>query len=183
MSLPSVTLALLLGASTANSRPMPSFALDNFDGRAFSNASFEGKTTIVVPTYAKCIFACPMITFLLAELDKELGAPPKLQYVHVSVQPREDTEAEILDHFDDHGIDSSEDKRWFFLNGPEEGIQQLMLDTGVVVTRVRVAEGELVEHTIRLFVIGPEGQTLAEFNTYFWNEEEMRHALRFAIAR
>ena len=42
-------------------------------------------------------------------------------------------------------------------------------------------EGDFIEHTIRVFVIGPEGETLANFDSYFWDEKEMRHALRHAI--
>lgn len=180
MFLVTVALSLILGVA-GDAEPLPEFTLENFDGRAFTNASFEGKTTVLVPTYAKCIFACPMITFFLTELDKELGAPEDIQYVHVSVQPTEDTAEEVVDHFEEHGIDTGADPRWLFVNGPEEDVLQFLAETGVEVTRTRVDEGVLVEHTIRVFVIGPQGETLAELDTYFWDEKEMRHALRYAI--
>lgn len=180
MWLPTIALALVLGASVDN-EALPEFALENFDGRSFSNASLEGKTTIVIPTYAKCIFACPMITFFLTELDKELGSPANIQYAHVSVQPTEDTAAEILEHFEEHGIDSEADPRWLFINGPENDVVQFLADTDVQVKHTKVQEGVLIEHTMRVFVVGPNGETLAKFDTYFWDKEEMHHALRHAI--
>ncbi len=180
--LQTMALALLLGGGAdADAKPFPAFALENYDGRPFSNASFAGKTTIVIPTYAKCIFACPMITFFLTELDRELGSPANIQYAHVSVQPTEDTADEILEHFKDHGIDTEHDSRWLFINGPEEEVLTFLTDTDVHVKRTQVEDGVLIEHTIRLFVVGPHGETLAKFDTYFWDREEMLHALRHAI--
>jgi cytochrome oxidase Cu insertion factor (SCO1/SenC/PrrC family) len=178
--LQTLALALLLGGG-ADAGSFPSFALENYDGQPFSNASFEGKTTIVVPTYAKCIFACPMITFFLNELDQELGSPASIQYALVSVQPAEDTADEILEHFNDHGIDTERDPRWLFINGPEEEVLTFLADTDVHVKRTQVEDGVVIEHTIRLFVVGPNGETLAKFDTYFWDREEMQHALRHAL--
>lgn len=182
MLVPTFTFALgLLFGASGGDEPFPVVALENFDGRPFSNASFEGKTTVVVPTYAKCIFACPMITFFLTELDKELGAPTDIQYLHVSVQPNEDTAEEILEHFEDHGIDPTADPRWLFINGPEPDVSELLSRLDVHLSRTRVDEGVLIEHTIRVFVVGPAGETLATFDSYFWDKKEMRHALRYAI--
>ena len=56
----------------------------------------------------------------------------------------------------------------------------LLDELGVAVTRTQKEEGVLIEHTIRVYVIGPDGRLLAEFDTYFWDEKEMRHALRYA---
>ena len=178
MFLAEMALALILGAEPAS---FPAFALRNFDGREISSASLEGSTVAIVPTYAKCIFACPMVTFFLTELDKKLGSPENVRYLHVSVQPEEDTAAEILDHFEEHGIDAEGDRRWLFANGPPGAIQDLLEELGVEVTRTRVAEGVLIEHTIRVFVVGPRGQTLRTFDTYFWDEQEMHHALRYEL--
>ena len=76
-----------------------------------------------------------MITFLLRELDKTLGLPENLQYLHVSIQPEEDTAKEILSHFDDHGIDAAHDRRWLFVNGPADGIRQFLDHTDIQITR------------------------------------------------
>ena len=39
----------------------------------------------------------------------------------------------------------------------------------------------MIEHTIRVWVVGPDGRTLAEFDTYFWNDKEMHDALQSAF--
>ncbi len=157
--------------------PFPPLTLVNYDGRPITNASFLGKTTIVLPTYAKCIFACPVVTFFLAELDAELGAPERIQYLHVSVQPDDDTAEEVLGHFDKHEIDATRDGRWLFANGTTAGLRDFLTDLGIEVTRTPVQDGFVIEHTIRVYVVGPDGSMRANFDTYFWDEEEMRHAL------
>lgn len=170
-----VTLVLTAAIVTPD---LPSFEFANFDGRVVTSAVFEGKTTIVVPTYAKCIFACPVITFRLTQLDDALGAPSDLQYLHVSIQPGEDTAEEVLSHFDDHEIDVANDRRWLFVNAPGDEIRRFLDQTGIEIKRTPVDGGDVVEHTIRVWVVGPNGQTVATFDTYFWNDKEIRDAIR-----
>ena len=110
---------------------LPEFAFENFDGRPITHALFEGKTTIVVPTYARCVFACPLVTSLLSQLDADLGAPDHVQYLHVSIQPEADTTEEIVRHFTDHEIDPGRDRRWLFANGPAGAIQRFLAETGI----------------------------------------------------
>ncbi|MEO2198631.1 MAG: SCO family protein [bacterium] len=173
-------LALLLALGPPHqTAPLPDFALENFDGRPLTNAVFKGKRTVVVPTYAKCVFACPIVTLLLAQLDAELGAPDDVQYLHVSIQPTEDTAEEISSHFADHEIDAASDDRWLFANGPPDAIARFLDGAGIEITRTTVETGVIVQHTIRVFVVGPTGETTARFDSYFWNDEEMRHALDF----
>ncbi len=168
-------------AVSAGSADLPTFVLENYDGRPITNASFEGKTTIVVPTYAKCVFACPVVTFFLTQLDEQLGAPDGVQYLHVSIQPEEDTAEEILSHFEKLEIDARRDPRWLFANAPVAGIQAFLDELGIEIARTPVEGGFVVEHSIRVYVVGPDGRMVADFDTYFWNEEEMRHALHASL--
>ena len=179
--MPSVaTVIAVLGLLLNHTAAFPTFTLSNWDGRVIDNESLESKTTIIVPTYAKCIFACPMVTLFLTELDKELGAPEDIQYLLVSVNPADDTAEEVRLHFEKHDIDAEADPRWLFANGSEDGLRKFHADTGVEVSLEKVQEGVLIQHTIRVFVVGPDGETLADFDTYFWDREEMLHALRYA---
>lgn len=169
--------------SLVSASDLPPFALENFDGKPIGNATLVGKTTIVVPTFAKCVFACPMVTFLLTELDEDLGAPPGIQYLLVSVQPKDDTAEEIRSHFRKHAIDPETDPRWLFANGPEDEIEKLLAETGIEVSRTAVTEGVLVEHTIKVYVVGSDRRTVASFDTYLWDEKEMSNALRSSLSR
>jgi protein SCO1/2 len=183
---PGLLVAVLAGlfflALTAlPAQTLPPFDLENWDGTSVSTASLRGKTTIVTYTFAKCVFACPMITFLLKELDQEIGNPAELRYLHISVNPAEDTGEEILTHFLKHDIDPREDPRWLFLNGPEAGITQLLAEVGIEVQRKEVEGGFVIEHTIQVLVVDPDGSTVAAFDTYHWQEEEMADALRWAL--
>lgn len=171
--------AALLLATPASDR-LPAFAFENYDGRRLTLESLADATTIVVPTYARCVAACPVVTLFLQQLDAALGAPAHLRYLLVSVQPSEDTRSEILSHFEKHEIDASADLRWLFANGPADAIATFLADAGIDVERTPVEGGDLVTHTIRMWVVGPSGSIAATFDTYFWNDEEMQHALQAA---
>lgn len=168
-----LTLIWLGGARVSPAQDLPEFELRNWDGTLVSNASLTGATTIVAFTYAKCVFACPMITFQLGDLDRDLGSPPDIRYLHISVNPADDSAEEILLHFAKHDIDPREDPRWLFINGPETGISRVLTDLGIEVERTPVEGGFLIEHTILVLVVGPDGTTLGSFETYNWDRKEL----------
>jgi len=183
-----LTILVSLGAPAAfgADRPgspsgLPDFRLSNWDGREVSRASLEGQRTIAVFTYAKCIFACPMITFLLGDLDSDLGSPADLRYLHISVNSKEDTGAEIREHFRKHDIDPVSDPRWLFLNGPDTDIARLLDDLDIDVEKRDVEGGWVIEHTIRVYVLGPDTNTITSFDTFHWPREEMLHALQSTL--
>ena len=175
-----LAVTLVLAAQIA-APDLPTFEFENYDGRFVTHAVFEGKTTIVVPTYAKCVFACPLVTLRLTQLDEAVGAPPGLQYLHVSIQPEEDTAEEIESHFGDHEIDADNDRRWLFVNAPGDEIRRFLDHTGIEIERTAVDGGDVIEHTIRVWVVGPDGQTVAAFDTYHWNDKEMRDAIHSSL--
>ena len=161
----------------ARAQDLPRFELRNWDGTVVSNSSLLGSTTIVAVTYAKCIFACPMLTFQLVELDRALGSPEDLRYLHVSVNPQDDTAEEILLHFERHDIDPRQDPRWLFVNGPEGDLSRLLEELEIEVEKRPVEGGFLIEHTILVLVVGPDGNTLRSLDTYSWERKEMLDVL------
>jgi protein SCO1/2 len=162
---------------------LPKFDLVNWDGRRVSADSLKGKTTLLVFTYARCAFACPMVTAQLQELDRELGGPPDLLFAHVSVNPAQDTPEEALRHFEKHDLDPRKDRRWLFLIGPEGRIASALSDFGIEVRRIPMGGDVLIEHTIRVLVVGPAGQVVAAFDTYQWDQEEVIRAIRSALGK
>ncbi len=177
-------LLLVLGlAPGVGARDLPSFELENWNGAEISTATLQGRTTVVAFTYAKCVFACPMITFLLNELDGELGSPDGISYLHISINPVADTAAEIRKHFKKHEINPKKDPRWLFANGPRAAIAKLIDELDIEIERKRVEGGFLIEHTIVVLVVGPDGKTVASFDSFFWDQQEMDHALRTSLAR
>ncbi|MCP4202206.1 MAG: SCO family protein [bacterium] len=177
-----LVLTWLGGAVLSAAQELPKFQLHNWDGGAVSNDSLEGATTIVAFTYAKCVFACPMITFQLRDLDRKLDSPPGIRYLHISVNPAEDTAEEILLHFGKHKIDPREDQRWMFVNGPPDGLAEMLAELGIEVRRIPVEGGYLIKHTILVLVVGPDGTTLESFETYNWDQEELLSVLHTASA-
>ncbi len=174
---PLLALVWLGGAVVCSAQELPEFELRNWDGAPVSNGSFEGATTIVAFTYAKCIFACPMITFKLGDLDRDLDRPPSIRYLHISVNPADDTAEEILLHFAKHDIDPRQDPRWMFVNGPQAALSEMLAELGIEVKRKPVEGGYLIEHTILVLVVGPDGRTLKSFETYNWDRKEILSVL------
>jgi protein SCO1/2 len=159
---------------------LPEFALTNWDGRTITPDSLKGKTTLMVFTYARCVFGCPMITYQLQDLDSELERQEDLSFLHISVNPNQDTPEEILLHFAKHDIDPSSDPRWLFLSGPAERMPSVLEDYGIVVKRISLDGDEIVEPTPKVFVIDKEGEPIKVFDTYQWDTEEMIHAIQSA---
>ena len=139
--------------------------------------SLKGERTIMVFTFAKCIFACPMITFQLQDLDRELDHPDDLRYLHISVNPDLDTPEEILMHFQKHDIDPVTDPRWLFLSGPASRTPSVLEAYGIGVKRTPIEGDVLTQHTTKVLVINTEGNVVKTFGTYLWDTEEMRRAL------
>lgn len=166
-------------ASTEN---LPQFEMTNWDGRKVSNVTLMGKTTILAFTFAKCVFGCPLITYQLKELDKEMGSPANLLFLHISVNPLLDTADEIIKHFRKFEIDPRQDRRWLFLTGNEQRTASLLSDFNIEVKRKAVEGGVLTEHTIKVLVIDSLGNTVETFNTYQWEQERMTNALRSSLA-
>ncbi len=167
---------VVIGAVEAGS--LPEFALTNWDGRTITPDSLKRKTTLMVFTYAKCVFGCPMITYQLQELDRELGSPENLNFLHISVNPDQDSPEEILLHFAKHDIDPRSDPRWLFLSGPSERMPSVLSDYGITVKRTPLEGEVIVEPTPKVFVISAGGETIKIFDTYQWETEEMLHAIQ-----
>ncbi len=165
-------------AGAAAGATIPSFALPNWDGRVVSSDALRGHTAILVFTYAKCVVGCPTVTFRLKGLDEELGHPPELRFVLISVNPRVDTPAEVLRHFHTCDLDPKRDPRWLFLGGSEAQVAPVLAEYGIAVKHTATPLGDLIEHTIKVVVVDPDGRPTATFHTYQWDPQEMRYALR-----
>jgi protein SCO1 len=175
-----LVLGLATGVCADTAKEMPGFALRNWDGKTVTPDSLVGARTILVFTYAKCVFGCPMITYQLQELDESLGHPEDVRYLHVSVNPELDTPEELLKHFEKHDIDPREDGRWMFLSGPEEETASVLAAYGIAVKRTPFENDVIVEPTPKVFVIDARARISNVFDTYQWDEKEMHHAIRSA---
>jgi len=156
---------------------LPPFSLVNWDGRPITPETLRGKHAVIAFTYAKCELACPIVTSQLKSLDATLESPPDVVYFHVSVNPTEDTPAEIHRHFTAHGIDPEKDTRWLFARGSVAAIAEMLDHFEIRVEKKSVAGAELIEHTIRVWVVDRAGRLIKQFDSYLWDEEEMKHAL------
>jgi protein SCO1/2 len=179
-----LSVVVLAGCSRGDRRrvsvgdTVPAFSLVNWDGRRITPESLRGKSTILAFTYAKCELACPLITTQLKVLDETIESPPDVAYLHISVNPVDDTPEEIRRHFGDHGIDPEKDTRWLFARGEEGSIRELLSRFEISVQKKPVGESVLIDHTIKVWVMDPDGRLVASFDDYTWDEKEMIGAFR-----
>ena len=157
------------------------FQLTNWNGETVTLESLEGKTAIVVFTYARCAFECPLVTTYLKDLDREIGSPDAIRYVHISVNPADDTDEEARKHFLKFGIDPVQDPRWLFLVGPADGIEACLIDNGISVRKRTVPGGFLIQHEIRVNVLDSDGHIVETFDTYLWDKEKMLNAVKRSL--
>ena len=171
-----VALSLSLVSRTA-ATPLPHFALTNWDGREVTSDSLRGRRAILVFTYARCVVGCPTVTFQLKGLDEELGHPPDLCFVLITVNPTVDTPEEVLRHFQTCDIDPRRDPRWLFLGGTPARVARVLDAYGIEVSHTPTPLGDMIRHTIKVVVVDREGRAVTTFHSYHWDPEEMRHAL------
>jgi cytochrome oxidase Cu insertion factor (SCO1/SenC/PrrC family) len=144
--------------------------------------TLNGTPSVIVFTYAKCLYGCPMVTYYLKDLDKSLGCPDDLRFVHISVNPSDDTAEEVRKHFRKFGIDPVKDPRWLFLAGPSEENASVLKKNGIKIKKTPFAEGYLLEQTIQVLVLNRHGEIIEKFDTYLWESERMIDALQKALS-
>jgi cytochrome oxidase Cu insertion factor (SCO1/SenC/PrrC family) len=101
-----VTLAIRL-VGVGLSRPelpvmtrVPSFALTDQTGGAFTSRDIAGKVWVASFIYTTCPGPCPRVVQRVAEVQRRLGDEPDVRFVSFSVDPAADTPAVLAAYGD-----------------------------------------------------------------------------------
>jgi protein SCO1 len=76
--------------------------------------------------YTTCTTVCPVLTALLASVQKELGAADDLRLVSISVDPARDTPARLKEYANQHGVQPG----WLWLTGPTGRVNEVLKGFG-----------------------------------------------------
>ena len=136
MSLLAVAWAVLPTAcgpgSGSSSAPvlgtLPDFTLVDQDAEEFGSDQLRGSVWIADFVFTRCPDMCPMLTSVMARVQRQLAKDPALEdvrLVSISVDPEHDTPARLTDYAEKHGADRG---RWAFLTGPRQEIWLLSRD-------------------------------------------------------
>lgn len=142
-------------------RALPAFALTDFDGKPFTNASLQGHWTIIFAGFTTCPDICPNTLTLMKNVIGDLGRlSGEVRLLLLSVDPERDTPERLKNYVQYF------DPRFTAATGPTTELDKLARAMSFVYTKVPGATPETytMDHSAALMLINPQGQ-LAGFFT------------------
>ena len=150
------------------------FSLVNWDGKTVTMDSLRGKVVIVAFSYAYCSVRCPIITGRLAVFDEIMKAPRDVVYLHVGIDPENDTLLNRKKYFNLYGLDPETDTRWLFVSGQRGELTRVREFYGIKLERFEekmLPEGYYIEYTPKIVVIDKQGSVRYETDFNFMEEK------------
>lgn len=144
---------------------LPAFVLTDQHGKAFTEADFRGRVTVVNFMFTHCPFICPMLVQVMKQVAEDLKGTG-VRLLSVSVDPEHDTPERLLAYAKEHEADR---ERWTFGVGTAEMTQRLIGDGFKFVVeadekvKIDLPEGGKMSNIVHpswLALVGPEGQVL-----------------------
>lgn len=126
-----VTVVAVVGCSKRSAKDipvlnqLPEFSLVDQNEQTFDRASMEGRLSVSAFVFTHCRSSCPRITAHMKGLQSRLSDVPSVQFVSVSVDPRNDTPEVIKAYMTKNELDES---NWRFVTGEEEVIRHVVVD-------------------------------------------------------
>lgn len=155
---------LTAGTLLPQRRALAPFALTDTAGEPFTEASLQGRWTLLAFGYASCPDVCPLMLASFRDVHRRLaerGIDGPVQFVFVSVDPERDDPARLKDYV------AYFNPSFLGATGPHAELQRLTRQLGVIYQRTADAEsalGYLVDHTATLLLIDPAGRLTAVFS-------------------
>ena len=94
------------------------------NGKKIKLEELKGKVLVMVMIYTSCKTACPRLTMDMKEIESQVAHknPEDLQYVLVSIDPKNDTPEKMKAFLKNNKIDN---KQWVFLRSSEGDTREL----------------------------------------------------------
>ena len=103
---------------------IPSFQLENFDGKSFTEENPDNQITVASFIFTQCEGACPIMSENMGLLQKRFAESNELQFVSITTDPDYDSK-DILQEFSNK---YSNKNNWFFLRGNIDEVVELSQD-------------------------------------------------------
>jgi len=122
--------------------------------------SFRGNVMLVGYVYTHCPDICPLITYNMRDVQRELPDASDFMLVSVSFDPERDTPEILKDYAQNYKIEES---NWRMLTGDKSEVEELLetLSVTTVKTPTRFTEENeplyFIDHTDRVTLIDREG--------------------------
>jgi protein SCO1 len=144
------------------------------DGHARTFASFKGSPIVLTFIYTKCPLPtfCPLMDRHFVTIQDRTGndaALKKVRLVTVSFDPATDTPAVLKKHARELNADL---KRWTFLTGDRDEIDQFAARFGVTVARAMNDQRDIT-HNLRTAIVGADGRLVKVYTGNEWTPDEI----------
>ena len=103
-------------------KKVPNFNFTNHNGESFSNNHLKGKITVLDFFFTNCPGPCPVMTFNMKSLYDDFSNSKAVQFVSITVDPKNDT-VEVLKNY--AKINGINDERWQLLTSDLSNIKSL----------------------------------------------------------
>jgi protein SCO1 len=173
---------------------IPAFSLVDQSGQARNASIFAGKITIADFMFTHCPLACPQMTMQLEKVQTRLKGLP-VQIVSFSLDPEHDTPARLTEYATQRfKLDTS---NWLFLTEDlkagqkpaliarqmyKQNLKQYFEEDPAQMLTIEDGSGKQIpniNHSIRFFLLGPDGTVLGTFNSA--RQEEMDQLVERAM--
>jgi protein SCO1/2 len=131
------------------------FRLTAHDGRTVTEADFKGMPVLLFFGFTHCPDICPTTLADVSEVLERLGPDAgKVQALFVSVDPERDTLPRLKEYVEHFGLNA------VAVTGSKEQLDPLVKQYAAYYEKQASdsAMGYLVDHTSRLYLIGPDGR-------------------------
>jgi len=150
---------------------IPSFAFTDLEGETVTDASLDGRVTVLDFFFTSCPFVCPPMGANMARAQEAL-AGTGVRFVSVSVDPERDTPEALRAYAAKHG---GELDTWTFLRSEDLEQQNRMLTEGLMLPALSIDESREITledgstmaniaHPSLFILIGPERRILTLAN-------------------
>jgi protein SCO1/2 len=104
---------------------LPEFTLVDQNEQAFTRSTMEGGIWVSAFVFTHCRSTCPRLTAHMKGLQARLADLSGVNFVSVSVDPRNDTPEVIKAYMVKNELD---ERNWHFVTGQEEAIRSVVID-------------------------------------------------------
>lgn len=158
---------------------LPAIKLTDQHNNPVVLSSLKGKPVLVDFIKTSCPGPCLTETQKMAKvaesLSKDLGS--KVVLLSITVEPEHDGSQQLLEYAKKQDV---ERPGWYFLTGSPQTIEEVMKNFKLI--RQRESDGA-VDYIIRVFLLGPDGRELREYNGEILNAESVTADINKALGK
>jgi protein SCO1/2 len=165
-----------LAGTRLNGAPAPDFTLIDQRGQTVSLSDFRGQTVLLSFMFTQCPDVCPLMAGKVATVLDEMGDDAEgVQFLMVSLDPANDTPANIEQFLANHGLS---DSTALFLNGDDATLEATYAAYGIGSNHAGThVSDSSISHTDAVYVIDGEGRSRLLLRSDF-REEALVSELR-----